>query len=363
MVKVRYQYTHFIYPFIIPKKEYGKYIHEIEKKHKWRRKDLKKEKNIEMYSDLSNKGNPSKKKKELPYTIWEYQLEQRMSGKTVEKNGIFFQIQKIELICFKAGICFLDIKACIEEVEDFSEIINFNYKFNNMELSENIKIQTDTFKDIKNIGELVEEVTRNKFESKNFYTYSYTCIDSENWNDTNPFSKIENLFFKYMYIRPFDENMEFNKKELGTFSNLKYVKFGITEKACVLLTSTVETYYYTKLAEEYDGVFFYNYLFNLYKKYYLENIITELKSNPQKALKMLMDYRQNWEEKKNYIPIEEDFCTTVEEKLKITKMLDKIVKSTEQLEKKVDKMLYIVLIVSLGINLLNFVILIKNGIW
>jgi len=205
-------------------------------------------------------------------------------------------------------------------------------------------------------------MTNDKFKSDNFYTYSYTCIDSENWNEENKFSNIENLFYKYMYVRPYDENMVFNSKELECFSNLKYAKYGITEKSCVLITSTIETYYYTKLAEEYDGIFFYNYLFNLCKKYYLENIIRELKCNPKKSLKMLMDYHKSWENKKNYIPIEENFYNIVEEKLKIRVMLDKVTEESEKIEKKIDRVLYVILIMSLTINLINFVILIKN-IW
>ena len=42
-----------------------------------------------------------------PCTIFEYDLPKDIQGKTGEKDGIFFNIQKVEIICFSNGICFI----------------------------------------------------------------------------------------------------------------------------------------------------------------------------------------------------------------------------------------------------------------
>ena len=64
-----------------------------------------------------------------PCTIFEYTIKKDIQGKTAERNGIFFKIPKIEIICFNTGICFLCIKTNIEESDKFSDLLNFNYKF------------------------------------------------------------------------------------------------------------------------------------------------------------------------------------------------------------------------------------------
>ena len=59
---------------------------------------------------------------------FEYMLGQTVEGNEQE-NGVFFNIPKIDIICFNTGICFVSIKTTIEQSEKFSDILNFNYKF------------------------------------------------------------------------------------------------------------------------------------------------------------------------------------------------------------------------------------------
>ena len=56
-------------------------------------------------------------------------MKKDIQGKTENRNGIFFKIPKIEIICFNTGICFLSIKTHIEESDKFADLLNFNYKF------------------------------------------------------------------------------------------------------------------------------------------------------------------------------------------------------------------------------------------
>ena len=128
--------------------------------------------------------------------MFDYNLEDEIQGKIEEKDGIFFKIVKVELICFRSGICFLLFKTHMEETEKFSDLLNFNHKFANINLEsknlkklEKIKIQTDSFSNISRISEIIESITGKKINSKEldiddnmFLTYSYVCVDSNNWN-------------------------------------------------------------------------------------------------------------------------------------------------------------------------------------
>ena len=65
-------------------------------------------------------------------------LEKDIQGKNQEK-GIFFKIQKLELICFNTGICFLIMKTNIENSKSFSDILNFNYKFRDIRQGDSLQ--------------------------------------------------------------------------------------------------------------------------------------------------------------------------------------------------------------------------------
>lgn len=357
MIQARYQYTYFIYPFQIKQNKVVKHIEKWNQNKKWRKKELPKENPFYYFFSTNDQ------EQQHSFHVWEYQLEQRVEGKTEEK-GIFFQIQNIELICFQTGICFVSIKTCIENLEDFADVLNFNYKFNHTESCEKIRIQANRFQDIKTMKDLLQEITGEVCDNVNFQTFSYTCLDAENWNEQNAFEKIENLFYKYLYMKPYDEDVEFNKAEIYDFSNLKYAKYGITERNCVLLTSTVNSYNYTKLPDLYENQYLYTYLFALYQKYYAMKTIREVEQDINKANKMLQFYYQNWQEKL-YDAKEEPFLRVVEEKLGVNEMIEKASVHCEQYEntfaKKIDKILLIILAISLGMNIINFIILIRNG--
>src|SRR5699024_5528669 len=132
-LKTNYQYTYFIHPFVIKEGKFQKYIIKMLKDKNCKLKIFKKEKDVRMYkyflpktrdfrlSSFSVSETKLKKLEELPIetraallskygcNIFEYQLKKDIQGKVEEKNGIFFNIQKIEVICFNTGICFLSI--------------------------------------------------------------------------------------------------------------------------------------------------------------------------------------------------------------------------------------------------------------
>ena len=45
----------------------------------------------------------------------------------------FFKIRKLEIICFNTGICFLLIKTNLDNTDEFTDILNFNYRFRDIQ--------------------------------------------------------------------------------------------------------------------------------------------------------------------------------------------------------------------------------------
>lgn len=79
----------------------------------------------------------------------------------------------MEIICFNTGICFLTFKTVLNGENNLDDVLNFNYKFRdiNSNLSqlreyENIRIQTSTFKDIRDFSSLIKEIAGNSTGAK-----------------------------------------------------------------------------------------------------------------------------------------------------------------------------------------------------
>ncbi len=319
-LKTKYQYSYFIYPYEINEKKYDRYILKLLKDKKCNLKIFEKEKDLDIYNfflpNIRNYMFPSfelrneklkefnsfsleKKKKYLSnqtVTYFTYNLAEDIQGKVGTEDGIFFKIEKIEIICFNTGICFLLIKTNIENSNNFADLLDFNYRFKgiNSEFSslkdfENIKIQTSSFQDIKDIKELIKQITGVSFESGNsdistsqFYNYSYACVESESWNDKSSFEYIENDFLKYANCLPRNYSSDFDKtnieQNLHIIERLKYSKIAFTRNSINTLCSSVDTYNYTKLPYEYENQYLYIYILSLYKKMYLRKLNIELKT-------------------------------------------------------------------------------------
>ena len=130
-LKINYQYTYFIYPYAIKQEKYKKYIINMLKSKRYTLKFFDSFKDIDLYNyfvpsvrnamfqdftftkekvNAFNKLSNSNKYRELlnqNCITFEYELEEVMQGKIQEKDGIFFKILKIEIVCLKIGICFL----------------------------------------------------------------------------------------------------------------------------------------------------------------------------------------------------------------------------------------------------------------
>ena len=135
------------------KNNYTKYLCKLLKDERFELRIFQKEKDLELYTYFLPKirdflfrtfeFNKSKSNRfnelpvetqaallsEYPSVTFECNLSKDMQGKTIDENSIFFKIQKIGIVCFNTGICFLYIKTNVEESKQFADVLNFNYKF------------------------------------------------------------------------------------------------------------------------------------------------------------------------------------------------------------------------------------------
>lgn len=401
-LKTNYQYTYFIHPFTIKDGKYKKYILKMLKDKNCKLKTFQKEKDLKLYqyflpnireflfSSFQYSNRKIKKLEELPLetraallakntcNIFEYTLQKDIQGKLEKNDGIFFTMQRIEIICFSTGICFLAIKTNIEEYRDFNNILNFNYKFRNinnqliaLENYDNIRIQTDYFADTKTFQEFIKgitgdntEIARLNIDTERFLTYAYVCIDQEAWNHNKHFDEIQYQFIKYANILPADSSREYEYEKVEIFSKWKYAKLGLTKLGITLFSSSSDLNNYTILPEEYENQYFYTYLFNLYKKIYLKKIGLELKDikKIKKARKKFVEFTKNlWIQEIT----EDENGTLLNEKLQEVFELDKLyneVKSKYNIlykemniekERKMAIVIMVILVILLLVNIFN----------
>lgn len=315
-LKTNYQYTYFIYPFIVKQNKYKEYITKMLKDKKCKLKTFEKERDLKLYKFFLPKwrdilfssfrfGNMKLKQLEelpietragildkYPCNIFEYDIKQDIQAKVDDKDGIYFSIRKVNVICFNTGICFLCIKTNLEDNNSFSDVLNFNYKFrdiysetSDLENYDQIRLQTDSFSGVESFREFIRRITGSNSEMKKLnidnerlLTYSYLCIDQEAWNNLNEFEKIEYQFNKYANNLSADNSVNFDKDNVRTFSKWKYAKIGLTKSSVSLFASNYDINHYTVLPYEYENQYLYTYIINLYKKIYLKLISEEFKN-------------------------------------------------------------------------------------
>ena len=317
-LKSRYQYTYFIHTYIIEKGKYNKYIAKLLKDQNFNLKIFRKVKDLELYTYfLPNirsflfktfELNKSKidKLEELPFETkvavladypcltFEYDLKKDMQGKTIDENSIFFKIQKVGVICFNTGICFLYFKTNIEESNRFADVLNFNYKFKDINQEyevlkkyENIKVQADCFDNMKEIRDFISEITGPNFDAlklnldvERFYTFGYECIDQSNWSSEQDFENIKDEFLKYINIISNDKVVKLSEnRNIRVISEEAYSKIGISKMGVNLFSSDVDINNYTVLPHQYENQYFYTYILTLYLKIYLKKINYEFVKN------------------------------------------------------------------------------------
>lgn len=309
-LKTKYQYTYFIYPYLIERKNYKTYLYNLLKNPKCKIKLFDRKKDVEidryflpelkdkMFWTINKKQSAIKQYEEMDKkmqavllskqacNMFEYELEGDVPGKIGEKGGIFFDITKVEIICFDTGVCFLLLKTNLTQNQQFSDVLNFNYKFRDINSKsehtkqyEAIKIQTGKFNNMQKFPEFIKEIAGYNVQAKQInldtdrlITYSYVCLDQSSWNENIDSNLIEREFEKYRTVKPAGEQIQdIKSKEQYTYQE-KYVYYGFTNNSTVLLTCDNNIRNYTTLPFQYENEQLYHFLFHLYKKIYLKKL-------------------------------------------------------------------------------------------
>ena len=414
-LKVKYQYTYFIKPFLIKDNKYEKYLLSLLNNSNCKLKIFEKERDYNLYNYFIqnireyffptfsfNKDKISKLNKmdnklkatilsRLHCNIFEYTLNKKVQGKINEEDGIFFNIDKIEIVCLDTGICFLVIKTDIDSFENFSDLLNFNYKFkdinsdfNKLKEYNNIKIQTSEFGNMTELSDFIDSITgvNNNISklkgidlyNKRFFTYTYCCIDQENWNTEEDFKNIENDFLKYSNVLSNNNTIEFNPKEiensLETIVQYKYSRFGFTKQSASLITSNIDINNYTKLLFDYENQYFYTLLISLYKRIYLKKLENDFKDKVDMEslrAKFSKFTKEIWTSEITNSQTGTLFYNKWKEVFELQEIYDEIknkydvIYKESKIEKniKINKIISIALIISLLLNIINLIALVK----
>ena len=332
----KYQYTYFIYPYIIEEDKYKKYLQSLLRNKKCKIRFFNEQKDIHLYTyflpnirdymfwsfGLTAEGIKDFKRMDVPLqatllaehdcNIFNYQLPENLQGKVETSNGIFFEISEIKIICYKTGICFLVFKTNLENTESFSDLLNFNYKFRevnskayNLKEYENIKIQSNSFKSVKDISVLIKELTGSNTISKKanigndkFFVYSYCCLDQKNWNENTQAEDLDNIFEKYRSVLPANSQViedryymshENNEQQKSMYKN-QYIRYGFTVASTVLLTSNINTANFTTVPQKFESEYLYTYILVLYKKILLNKLNYEFNVRFKEAENEFLDF-------------------------------------------------------------------------
>ena len=155
---------------------------------------------------------------------------------------------------------------------------------------QNIKIQTGMFSNIKEINTLIKDITGNNkgakelnIDTEKFITYSYACIEQEDWNESTNKQLFEKEFYKFANVKKADDQVMLGEKNIEEKMLLiegeKYEIYGISNVATVLLTNDQISANYTKVPHDFERKYLYNYIFELYKKIHLKQINHEFKQS------------------------------------------------------------------------------------
>lgn len=407
--KMKYQYTYFIYPYLMEEKKYRSYLYGLLKNPNCKLKlfDRKKDVGIDTYflpelkekmfwslerklSEIKQLEAMDKKMQatilsQQPCNIFEYALEGDVPGKIGEAGGIFFDITKVELVCFNTGVCFLMLKTALTENQNFSDVLNFNYKFRDIgskaehsKLYEAIKIQTGKLNNMQSFSDFIRKIAGRNLMAKQInlntdrlITYSYVCLNQASWNDNTDINLLEKEFEKFRMVKPAREQTEdVALKEAYTYHE-KYLYYGFSNNTTVLLTCDNNIKNYTTLPFQFENEQLYHFIFNLYKKVYLKKLNYEFQQTEQfeKIKKEFLEFaKKDWIYEVTYDEIgkilekyymEEQILQSTFHKLK--QKYDLLYKDYEiNKNKKSNKWLIALMIILIAINLICIGLVVSN---
>lgn len=311
-LKTVYHYTYFIYPFLVTRERYrdflGKFIKDTEN---WTMTIHDSEVDLNTHAYFL----PYVKKFIFPTLYWKRDLKQQfrnmgykkkldiLSGLTsvtfkykLEANcgeecrfnntAIGIDIDKIELICFEPGICFLIIKTELDSSSGLysNDVLDFNYKFRTVnpryqkkKKTEGIFLKNIKFDRLEDFSSFIEsllygfeDVEKENIYFDRLFTYSYMCLDEKEWNEKKGLNDIINEFYKFQYVLPGNYGSTFDPGFLGvkdnTYVRWKYSIYGFSRESGVVFASESEKFNSTKLPGYFENMYFYIFLLAFYQR-------------------------------------------------------------------------------------------------
>lgn len=414
-LKVKYQYTYFIKPFLINENKYEKYLLTLLNNKNCKLKIFEKEREFNLYSyfikntreyffptfafnreKINNLERLDNKTKaivlsKLHCNVFEYNFDTKIQGKVSDNEGIFFNINKMEIICLDTGVCFLAIKTDVDNSEKFSDLLNYNYRFKDINSDftklrdfTNIKIQTDKFSNMTELSNFINSVIGVNNNSiglkdvdlynKRFFVYTYSCIDQDNWNTEEDFRNIQSDFLRYSNVLSSNDTLDFNIDEfdrnIGIIEQFKYSRFGFTKQSASLMTSSIDINNYTTLLFDYENEYFYTLIISLYQRIYLKKLENEFRSRKDInsiRRKFTKFTKELWLEEITNSVTGTIFYNKWKEVFELQEIYDEIKNKYDVIYKELNieksyntnKIILIALIISLLLNILNFITFIR----
>ena len=406
-LKIKDEYSYFIHTFIIKENKYTKYLAKLLRDERFNLKIFRDDVDTDLYThflpkirsflfksfDFSEEALKKLEKvpldtkaallAEFPCLTFEYNLEEDLQGKSGDENGISFKIKKMGVVIFNTGIGFFYIKTNLENSNKFTDLLDFNNKFRAINNSkeepqeyEKMKIQANSFEDVVALKDFIHEIAGPDIDAlkfdldiEKFYTYSYACIDKDNWNDKFDFGSVKNEFDKFINIMPgnCDEDLS-ESSNLKIQSYGKFSKFGMSKLGINLFCSDIDKNNYTVLPHDFERKYFYTYLLALYFKAYLKKLDYEFKrsSNLVKVRKKFVYFTKNLKiQEITANDLGSLIYTDMKEALEIEKIYADVKNKYDILyrESKIEKnektysRIFAILIVTLFVNIINIIIM------
>ena len=178
------------------------------------------------------------------------------------------------------------MKTALNSASSFSDVLNFNYKFRDINSKtghkkeyDNIKIQTEKLNNMQNFDEFIRKIAgqnllapKINLDVERLITYSYVCLEQSSWNENTDLNLLQKEFQKYHHILPANEQIDDTISNHEIIYQEKYAYYGFSKNSMVLLTSASNIKNYTSLLFQYENEYLYHYIYNLHQKIYLKKL-------------------------------------------------------------------------------------------
>ena len=310
--KTKKQYTFLIYPYVVDEKGYDEYLLNLLNNKNIKLKLWNKENDLNLYTyftpeikekifwtfsynntkikQLNELDNVFKSKVLSQYemVMFEYCANSNIQAKIGEDNILLFDIDKIDIICFKTGICFILLKTSLGNEIELSDVLEFNNKFRTIYYdfvtlkNEKINVQTDDLKDITELYSIIKNIIGKNKDAKDLkiieeriVPYSYVCLSEDAWSGEFDNKLKENFVKLYKVLPDKVENLNMNEYRSEVLELSDFLKVGITKQGTGIISSNSKIENSLKIPYLFEQEYLYTYLITLYKKLYVNKLLSD----------------------------------------------------------------------------------------